>query len=353
MSQHLDTPLPERQLGKLDVTAIGMGVMNIVHAYGPPTDRAESVALVRHAFDRGVRFFDTAEVYGPFVAEEIFAEALADKRDQYVLCTKIGFAFEDGKPAGLNSKPAHIRKAVEGCLRRLKTDHIDLLYQHRIDPEVPIEDVAGTIGELIREGKVGQMGLSGAGAATIRRAHAVQPVAAVENQYSFWNREQEPEVLPVCEELGIGFVAYSPLGMDYLTGTVSAETELKEGDLRAQFPRFTPEARRHNWPVIETLRDIGSAKGATPAQVALAWLLDRKPWIVPIFGTTKIAHVDDNLGSLNLELDADDLARLETRFAAANVQGASSGPSQLANIDDGAKAGTSSVDSHGMSPLPA
>src|SRR5215207_7205293 len=225
--------LPLRKLGGLEATALGIGVMNVVHAYGPPTDRAEAVRLVRHAFDRGVHFFDPAEIYGPFTAEEIAGEALAPVRDQYVLCTKFGFQYDaDGKPAGLNSKLDHIRPAVEGSLRRLRTDHIDLLYQHRIDPEVPIEDVAGTVGDLIREGKVGHLGLSGAGAATIRRAHAVQPVAAVENQYNFFTREQEPEVLPTCEELGIGFVAYSPLGMGYLTGTVAAETELLEGDLR-------------------------------------------------------------------------------------------------------------------------
>ncbi len=345
--------LPLRKLGALNTTALGMGVMNVVHAYGPPTDRTKAVRLVRHAYERGVRFFDTAEVYGPFTAEEIAGEALADVRNDVILCTKFGFQFgPDNKPSGRNSRPEHIRQALEGSLRRLRTDHVDLLYQHRIDPEVPIEDVAGTVSELIREGKVKHFGLSGAGGATIRRAHAVQAVTAVENQYSFWVREQEPEVLPTCEELGIGLVAYSPLGMGYLTGSVAAQTELLEGDLRAAFPRFTEEARRNNWKVVELLRQIGLPKGATPAQVALAWLLSRKPWIVPIFGTTKIAHVDENVGAANVVLDPADLERLDTGFRGIDVEGASSGPSQLAAIDDGAKDGTSSVGRHGLSPLP-
>jgi len=349
----MKSSLATRRLGPLETTPLGMGVMNVVHAYGPPTDRAGAVRLVRHAYDRGIRFFDTAEIYGPFIAEEIAAEALGSVRADVLLCTKFGFQYDaDGKPAGLNSKPAHIRSAVEGSLRRLGTDYIDLLYQHRIDPEVPIEDVAGTVSDLIREGKVLHLGLSGAGGATIRRAHAVQPVCAVENQYSFWVREQEPEVLPTCEELGIGFVAYSPLGMGYLTGTVSAETELLEGDLRAVFPRFSVEARRRNWPVVELLRQVGLPKGATPAQVALAWLLLRKPWIVPIFGTTKIAHVDENLGALELVLDSDDLKRLDRGLAGLAIEGASSGPAQLAAIDVGAKEGTTSQGGHGLSPLP-
>lgn len=344
--------LPTRRLGPLEATALGMGVMNVVHAYGPPIDRREAVRLVRHAFDRGIRFFDTAEVYGPFTAEEIAGEAFAGVRDEVVLCTKFGFAFDGERMIGRNSRPDHIRRAVEGSLRRLRTDFIDVLYQHRIDPEVPIEDVAGTVGDLIREGKVGHFGLSGAGGATIRRAHAVQPVTAVENQYNFFVREQEPEVIPTCETLGIGFVAYSPLGMGYLTGTVAAETELLKGDLRAAFPRFTPEARRANWKVVELLRQVGLPKGATPAQMALAWLLSRKPWIVPIFGTTKVAHVDENLGALSLKLSAADIARLDDGFSTLRIEGASSGSAQLAAIDDGAKAGTSSAGGHGLSPLP-
>ena len=346
-------PLPHRQLSDLEVSALGMGVMNVVHAYGPPIDRALAVKLVRHAFDRGIKFFDTAEVYGPYIAEEIAGEALRSVREQVVICTKFGFQFApDGQVEGLNSRPEHIRQALEGSLRRLQTDYVDLLYQHRIDPDVPIEEVAGTVGELIAEGKVKHFGLSGAGAATIRRAQAVHPVIAVENQYSFWVREQEPEVLPACEELGIGFVAYSPLGMGYLTGTVAPQTVLGEGDLRAIFPRFTTEARTANWEVVELLRQVGHAKGATPAQVALAWLLAQKPWIVPIPGTTKSAHVDENISALDLVLDDDDLKRLDDAYGKIDVQGTSSGEAQLAAIDVGAKAGTSSAGGHGLSRLP-
>jgi aryl-alcohol dehydrogenase-like predicted oxidoreductase len=300
-----------------------------------------------------VLFFDTAEVYGPCIAEEIAGEALRPVREQVVICTKFGFQFgADGQVQGLNSRPEHIRQALDGSLRRLQTDYVDLLYQHRIDPEVPIEEVAGTVGELIAQGKVRHFGLSGAGAATIRRAHAVHPVTAVENQYSFWVREQEPEVLPVCEELGIGFVAYSPLGMGYLTGTVAPQTVMGEGDLRASFPRFTAEAREANWEVVELLRRVGHDKGATSAQVALAWLLAQKPWIVPIPGTTKSAHVDENVGALDVVLDADDLKALDDAYARIDVHGASSGEAQLAAIDVGAKAGTSSGGGHGLSPLP-
>lgn len=342
-----------RRLGDLEVSALGMGVMNVVHAYGPPIDRDAAVRLVRHAVDRGVRFFDTAEVYGPFSGEEIAGEALAPVRDDVVICTKFGFDISpDGKVNGLSSRPEHIRQVVDASLGRLRTDRIDLLYQHRIDPTVPIEDVAGTVKELIDQGKVRHLGLSGAGAATIRRAHAVQPVAAVENQYSFLEREQEAEVLPVCEELGIGFVPYAPLGMGYLTGTVAADTVMLPGDLRATFPRFTTEGRRANWPVVELLRQVGYAKGATPAQVALAWLLAQRPWIVPIFGTTKIAHVDENVAALDLVLDDEDLRALNDGFTRIEVYGRSSGDAQLANIDLGAKAGTTSAGTHGLSPLP-
>lgn len=350
-----DNTLPTRRLGDLEVSALGMGVMNVVHAYGPPIDRAAAIRLVRHAAEKGVTFFDTAEVYGPFVAEEIAGQALAPIRDDVVICTKFGFDITpDGQVHGLNSRPEHIRQVVDAALKRLGTDRIDLLYQHRIDPQVPIEDVAGTVGELIAEGKVKHLGLSGAGAATIRRAHAVQPVTAVENQYSFLEREQEPEVLPVCEELRIGFVPYSPLGMGYLTGTVAPESVLMEGDLRAAgFPRFTVEGRKANWPVVELLRRVGHAKGATPAQVALAWLLAQKEWIVPIFGTTKAAHVDENIAALDLHLDADELQALNDGFAQLEVYGKSSGESQLANIDLGAKAGTTSEGTHGLSPLPS
>lgn len=350
-----DNTLPTRRLGDLEVSALGMGVMNVVHAYGPPIDRDAAIRLVRHAAEKGVTFFDTAEVYGPYVAEETAGEALGSIRDDVVICTKFGFDITpDGQVHGLNSRPEHIRQVVDAALKRLGTDRIDLLYQHRIDPQVPIEDVAGTVGELIAEGKVKHLGLSGAGAATIRRAHAVQPVTAVENQYSFLEREQEPEVLPVCEELGIGFVPYSPLGMGYLTGTVAPESVLMEGDLRAAgFPRFTVEGRKANWPVVELLRRVGHAKGATGAQVALAWLLAQKEWIVPIFGTTKAAHVDENIAAVDLHLDADELQALNDGFAQLEVHGRSSGESQLANIDLGAKAGTTSEGTHGLSPLPS
>lgn len=345
--------LPTRHLGPMEVSALGMGVMNVVHAYGPPIDHDAALHLVRHAADSGITFFDTAEVYGPFAGEEIAGEALAPIRDEVQICTKFGFdVADDGQVHGLNSRPEHIRQACEASLKRLRTDHIDLYYQHRVDPTVPIEDVAGTVRNLITEGKVGHFGLSGAGAATIRRAHAVQPVAAVENQYSFMEREQEPEVLPVCEELGIGFVAYAPLGMGYLGGNVAAETTLAEGDLRAVFPRFSAEARRANWPVVDLLRSVGHTQGATPAQVALAWLLAEKPWIVPIFGTTKIAHVDENIAALDLKLTPEELAALNDGYAHLIIQGASSGESQLAAIDDGAKAGTTSTGGHGYSPLP-
>ena len=348
-----NSSMPTRRLGDLQVSALGMGVMNIVHAYGPPIERKQAIKLVRHAVDEGVTFLDTAEIYGPFSAEEITGEALEHRRKNVVLCTKFGFDIDPkGNVHGLNSRPEHIRKVCEQSLRRLKTDYIDLLYQHRIDPKVPIEDVAGTVKDLIAEGKVKHFGLSGAGAATIRRAHKVQRVTAVENQYSFWNREQEPEVLPVCEELGIGFVAYSPLGMGYLTGTVSAETKMGEHDLRATFPRFTVEARRKNWDVIELLNKVGHPKGATSSQVALAWLLAKKPWIVPIFGTTKIAHVDENRSAIDIVLDQQDLKNLEDGFKRITVVGASAGEKQLAAIDLGAKAGTSSKGTHGLSPLP-
>lgn len=354
LTVHTDpTTLPTRRLGDLEVSALGMGVMNVVHAYGPTLDRGASVRLVRHAADRGVTFFDTAEVYGPFTGEEIAGEALAPVRDDVVICTKFGFDITpDGVVHGLNSRPEHIRRVVAESLARLGTDRIDLLYQHRVDPTVPIEDVAGTVQELIAEGKVLHFGLSGAGAATIRRAHAVQPLTAVENQYSFLEREQEPEVLPVCAELGIGFVPYAPLGMGYLTGTVSADSILMDGDLRAAFPRFTPEGRRANWAAVELLREVGYPGGATAAQVALAWLLAQKPWIVPIFGTTKIAHVDQNVAAADLELTPDELRFLSDGFAELDVFGASSGASQLANIDLGAKAGTTSEGTHGLSPLP-
>jgi aryl-alcohol dehydrogenase-like predicted oxidoreductase len=343
--------LPRRKLGSLEVTAIGFGSMNVVHAYGPPIDRAAALKVIRHAYDRGVRFFDTAEVYEG--SEELTGEALGSVRNDIVLCTKFGFDVADnGEVRGLNSRPDHIKRVCDKLLRRLRTDRIDLFYQHRVDPQVPIEDVAGAVKELIQAGKVMHLGLSGAGAATIRRAHAVQPVTAVENHYAFWSRQPEREVLQACEELGIGFVPWSPLGMGYLTGTVAAETTFLEGDLRAGFPRFTVEARRANWLVVDLLQEVGRPKGATAAQVALAWLLAQKPWIVPIPGTGKVAHLDENIGALGVTLDAHDTRRLTDGFARLKVQGAYTGERQMAAIDIGDREGSSSAGGHGLSPLP-
>lgn len=345
--------MERRTLGdSLEVTTLGMGTMNVVHAYGPPIERRAALKLIRHAYDRGIRFFDTAEVYGPFTSEELTGEALASVRDDVVLCTKFGFEVApDGEVRGLNSRPEHIKEDCEQSLRRLRTDRIDLFYQHRIDPNVPIEEVAGAVRDLIQDGKVKHFGLSGAGGATIRRAHAVQPVTAVQNQYSFWTREPEQEVLHVCEELGIGFVPWSPLGMGYLTGTVAAETDL-DGELRASFPRFTEEARRANWPVIDLLQQVGRPKGATSSQVALAWLLAQRPWIVPIPGTTKLAHLDENIGALDLVLEAEDMKTLNDGFAQVTVQGANTGERQQQALDLGDRPGTSSAGTHGLSPLP-
>ena len=270
-----------------------------------------------------------------------------------VIATKFGFNITpEGQIRGLNSRPEHIKQVTEASLRRLRTDRIDLLYQHRIDPEVPIEDVAGAVKDLIQEGKVRHFGLSEAGGATIRRAHAVQPVTAVQNEYSVWTRDPEPEVLPTCEELGIGFVPWSPLGMGYLTGAITPSTTFAAGDLRARFPRFTPEARRANRPVVELLQRVGQRQEATPGQIALAWLLARKPWIVPIPGTTKLNHLEENLGALQLALSADDIQEIEDGFANIQVQGGRTTEQLLAQTDIGAKLGTRSVGGHGMSPLP-
>ena len=344
--------LPWRKLGSLEVTALGFGTMNVTHAYGPPIERAAALKVIRHAYDRGVRFFDTAEVYGG--SEELTGEALRSVRNDVVICSKFGFnVADDGSVHGLNSRPEHVKRVCDRMLRRLGTDRIDLLYQHRIDPQVPIEDVAGAVRDLIQAGKVLHFGLSGSGAATIRRAHAVQPVTAVENHYAFWSRQPEREVLQVCEDLGIGFVPWSPLGMGYLTGTVAAETRFLEGDLRAIFPRFTVEARRANWPVVDLLQAIGRPRGATPGQVALAWLLAQRPFIVPIPGTAKVAHLDENLGSLDFVLDAQDMKALEDGFARLEVQGAFTGPNQMAALDLGDREGSSSAGTHGLSPLPA
>jgi aryl-alcohol dehydrogenase-like predicted oxidoreductase len=345
--------LPRRKLGSLEVSALGFGCMNVAGMYNPPIDRQEAIRVIRAAYDRGVTFFDTAEVYGPFLGEEMVGEALAPIRDQVVIATKFGFDITpEGVVRGVNSRPEHIKRATEGSLRRLKTDYIDLHYQHRIDPAVPIEDVAGAVQELIREGKVRHFGLSAVGGASIRRAHKVQPVTAVQNEYSIWTRDPELEALAACEELGIGFVPWSPLGMGYLTGTITPLTPHRATDLRATLPRFTPEARRANWPVVELLQRVGARKQATPGQVALAWLLARKPWIVPIPGTTTRWHMEQNTDALQVQLTAADVKEIEDGVAKIRVQGARLSEELLAAIDTGAKLGTSSKGGRGMSPLP-
>jgi aryl-alcohol dehydrogenase-like predicted oxidoreductase len=349
--------LPRRKLGSLEVTALGFGCMNIAWAYGPQTERKKAVELVRAAYDRGVRFFDTAEVYGPFYSEEVVGEALAPVRNDVVIATKFGFEVDPvtKERRGLNSRPDYIKGVADRCLQRLRTDHIDLFYQHRVDPNVPIEDVVGAITDLIAAGKVRHYGLSEAGGATIRRAHAVHPVTAVQNEYSFWTRDPEHEVLPACEELGIGFVPWSPLGMGYLTGKVTPETEFDaKADLRrsASFPRFTPEARRANWDIVELLQRVGQRRNATSGQVALAWLLAKKPFIVPIPGTTKLNHLEENLGALNVKLTGDDIKELEDGFAKIGVEGKRA-PEALMKVHDiGVNIGSSSEGGHGLSPLP-
>lgn len=314
-----------RKLGELEVSAVGYGCMGLSYGYGPATDRQEGIRMIRAAAERGVTLFDTAEAYGPFTNEELVGEALAPIRGQVVIATKFGWNIdpETGeRRAGLNSRPEHIKVATEGMLRRLKTDHIDLLYQHRVDPEVPIEEVAGTLKDLIAEGKVSHYGLSEAGAQTIRRAHAVHPVTAIQSEYSIWTRDPEAEVLPACEELGIGFVPWSPLGQGFLTGKIDAATTFDSSDFRAVFPRFTREAREANLALVDLLKQIAERKKATPAQVALAWLLVQKPWIVPIPGTTKLHRLEENLGSVGVELAPGDLHDIETSFAKIPVEGA-------------------------------
>jgi aryl-alcohol dehydrogenase-like predicted oxidoreductase len=353
--------MEKRTLGKgnsaLKVSALGLGCMNFAWAYGPPTNKQDAIKAIRSAFEQGVTYFDTAEVYGPFLSEEIVGEAVAPFRDKVVIATKFGFEVDPitKERRGLNSRPDYIGHVVDRCLKRLKTDYIDLFYQHRVDPHVPIEEVAGAVKDLIREGKVRHFGLSEAGSATIRRAHAVQPVTAVQNEYSLWTRDPEHEVLPTCEELGIGFVPWSPLGMGYLTGTVTPATVFDpHADLRrsAAFPRFTPEARQANWPIVELLRRIGQKKNATPGQIALAWLLAKKPWIVPIPGTTRLEHLKENLGALNVKLSARDIEELEEGFRHIQVQGKRAPEALLATHDYGANLGTSSAGGHGLSPLP-
>jgi aryl-alcohol dehydrogenase-like predicted oxidoreductase len=326
--------MQKRKLGKsgLEVSALGLGCMGLSHAYGKPVERQEGIALIRAAVERGVTFFDTAEVYGPFTNEELVGEALAPVRDQVVIATKFGFDFTPGGRR-LNSEPAHIREVVEASLRRLKTSVIDLLYQHRVDPAVPIEDVAGTVQTLIREGKVRHFGLSEASLSTIRRAHSVQPVAALQNEYSLWWRDPEQDVLPLLEELGIGFVPFSPLGRGFLTGAIKADTAFDSGDFRNTLPRFTPEARQANQALLDVLGQLAARRNATPAQIALAWLLARKPWIVPIPGTTKLARLTENIGAAAIELSDQDVSQIEGTVAQVEVHGLRYPPDQQALVD--------------------
>jgi aryl-alcohol dehydrogenase-like predicted oxidoreductase len=313
-----------RQLGKsgLAVSALGMGAMNLSFGTGKAVEEREGIRVLRAALERGINFFDTAQAYGPYVNEKLVGEALAPMRKDVIIATKFGFKLENGAITGTDSRPENIRAVAEASLISLKTDYIDLFYQHRVDPNVPIEDVAGTLADLVREGKIRHYGLSEAGAATIRRAHAVHPVAAVQNQYSIWTREPEAEVIPVCEELGIGFVPWGPLGTGFLTGAIDTSTTFDSAtDLRANFPRFTKEAIAANMPVVEVLRAFAAQRNATPVQVALAWLLAQKPWIVPIPGMDKVAYIDDNIKATDLELTAADVADIDAQMAKIEVQG--------------------------------
>jgi aryl-alcohol dehydrogenase-like predicted oxidoreductase len=312
-----------RTLGTdLEVSAIGFGAMGMSQSYGPGPDRDANIALLRAAVGRGVTFFDTAEVYGPFVNEELVGEALQPVRDQVVIATKFGFAFDaDGKQTGLSSRPEHIKQVADASLKRLRTDHIDLFYQHRVNPDVPIEDVAGAVRELIQAGKVLHFGMSEAAATTVRRAHAVQPVTAVQNEYSLWWKRPEAEIIPLCEELGIGLVPYSPLGKGFLTGTITTDTAFTPGDIRTTIPRFDADARKANQTLVDLLGTIAARKNATVAQIALAWLLAQKPWIVPIPGTRRLERLQENLGAADVSLTSDDLAEIDTATEQVEIQG--------------------------------
>jgi aryl-alcohol dehydrogenase-like predicted oxidoreductase len=316
--------MQKRTLGKsgLEVSALGLGCMGMSFGYGPPADKQEMISLIRSAIERGVTFFDTAEAYGPFTNEDLVGEALAPFRDQVIIATKFGFKFESGAQRGLDSRPPHIKEVAEASLKRLKVDAIDLFYQHRVDPDVPIEDVAGAVKELIREGKVRHFGLSEAGVQTIRRAHAVQPVTALQSEYSVWWREPEKEVLPILEELGIGFVPFSPLGKGFLTGKIDENTRFDSSDFRNIVPRFTPENRKANQALVDLLAKVAKRKKATPAQIALAWLLAQKPWIVPIPGTTKLHRLEENIGAAAIELTPDELSEVNRAASKITVQGA-------------------------------
>jgi aryl-alcohol dehydrogenase-like predicted oxidoreductase len=316
--------MQKRKLGKsnLEVSALGLGCMGMSYGYGPAADKQEMISLIRTAVERGITFFDSAEAYGPFANEELVGEALAPLRGQVVIATKFGFTFEGAKQSGTDSRPEHIKAVAEASLKRLKTNTIDLFYQHRVDPAVPIEDVAGAVRDLIQEGKVKHFGLSEAGVQTIRRAHAVQPVTALQSEYSLWWRKPEVEVLPALEELGIGFVPFSPLGRGFLTGKIDENTTFDKSDFRNIVPRFKPDARKANQALVDLLKSIGERKNATPAQIALAWLLAQKPWIVPIPGTTKLHRLEENIGAVEIELTADDLREIDGAASKIEVQGA-------------------------------
>ncbi|MGH9565835.1 MAG: aldo/keto reductase [Candidatus Angelobacter sp.] len=318
--------MQKRKLGttNLEISAIGFGCMGLSFGYGPAVDKQEGISLIRAAAERGVTFFDTAEAYGPFANEELVGEALAPYRDRVVIATKFGFKFDPntGKQTGVDSRPEHIKQVAEASLKRLKTDAIDLFYQHRVDPSVPIEEVAGAVKDLIQQGKVRHFGLSEAGVQTIRRAHSVQPVTALQSEYSLWWREPEEKILPALEELGIGFVPYSPLGRGFLTGKISENTKFDSSDFRNIVPRFTPEARKANQAVVDLLGKVAERKKTTPAQIALAWLLAQKPWIVPIPGTTKLTRLEENIGAAEIELTPGDIGEIETATSKITVQGA-------------------------------
>jgi len=316
--------MEKRSLGKsnLQVSAIGFGCMGLSFSYGPPVEKQQGISVIRAAVERGVTFFDTAEVYGPFINEELVGEALAPFRDQVVIATKFGFKLEGGKQAGLDSRPEHIKQVADASLKRLRTDRIDLFYQHRVDPNVPIEDVAGAVRDLIQQGKVRHFGLSEAGAQTIRRAHAAQPVTALQSEYSLWWREPEKEIIPTLEELGIGFVPFSPLGKGFLTGAINKDTQFDKTDFRNIVPRFSPENREANQAIVDLVSKFAQQHKATPAQIALAWLLSKKPWIVPIPGTTKLHRLEENLGALNVNLSPGDLRELESATSKIPAQGA-------------------------------
>ncbi|HET6852251.1 MAG TPA: aldo/keto reductase [Pyrinomonadaceae bacterium] len=315
--------MQKRKLGNLEVSALGLGCMGMSSGYGPPKDKQQMISLIRTAVDRGITLVDTAEVYGPFTNEELVGEALGPVRDRVVIATKFGFKIgPKGEQFGVDSRPEHIKEVAEASLKRLNTGVIDLFYQHRVDPDVPIEDVAGAVKELINEGKVRHFGLSEPGVQTIRRAHAVQPVSAIQNEYSLWWRKPEEEVLTVCEELGIGFVPFSPLGRGFLTGKIDENTTFDSSDFRNIVPRFTPEARKANQTLVDLLRTIAERKNATPAQIALAWLLAQRPWIVPIPGTTKLHRLEENIGAVAVELTSDDLREIDNAASKITVQGA-------------------------------